>query len=100
MSSFYLWVVFMSATTLFYLLTFLVLGVWVVAIISFVYGRKLMERQTMLMKQLLPCLKQLGIERETIRSLSIPDTTPLSKLRDMTLPDNVQVDFQHNHTRE
>ena len=90
----------MSATTLYYLLLCLVLGIWAIAVIGFWYGRKLLQRQSMLTKQLMPYLSQIQKERETIRCLSIPDTMPLSKLQDMTLPDNVQVDFQHHPPRE
>ena len=90
----------MSATTLYYLLVCLVLGIWAIVVISFWYGRKLLERQRVLVSQLIPYLKQVQTERETIRSLSISDSTPLSKLQNMTLPDNVQVDFQHHHSQE
>ena len=90
----------MSATTLYYLLVWLVLGIWAIVVISFWYGRKLLERQRVLVSQLIPYLKQVQTERETIRSLSISDSTPLSKLQNMTLPDNVQVDFQHHHSQE
>lgn len=87
----------MSSTTLFYLLICLVLGIWGIVVICFWYGRKLLERQSALVAQLIPYLKQIQTERETIHSLSISDSTPLSKLQDMTLPDNVQVDFLHQH---
>jgi len=90
----------MSATTLFYLLLFLVLGIWAVAVIGFWYGQKLLARQKTLINRLMPYLEQIQKERETIHSLSIPDTTPLSKLQDVTLPDNVHVDFQHQHSLE
>ena len=90
----------MSATTLFYLLICLVLGIWGIVIISFWYGRKLLERQSAMISQLLPYLKQTQTECETIRSLSISDSTPLSKLQHMTLPDNVQIDFQHQQPEE
>ena len=90
----------MSATTLYYLLIFLVLGVWAVAVIGFWYGRQLLECQKGLIAQLLPYLKQIQTEQETIRSLSIPDSMPLSKLQDVALPDNVRVDFQHQHHQE
>ena len=90
----------MSATTLFYLLICLVLGIWGIVIISFWYGRKLLERQSAMIAQLLPYLKQAQAERETIHSLSISDSTPLSKLQDMTLPDNVKIDFQHKQPEE
>ncbi len=88
----------MSATTLFYLLIGLLVGIWLIVLISFWYGRRLLERQSALIASVLPYLKQVQQERETLCSLSIPDTTPLSKLQDMTLPDNVQVDFQHRHS--
>lgn len=90
----------MSATTLFYLLICLILGIWAVAVIGFWYGRKLLDRQSFLMAELIPLLKQIQKEQEMVHSLSIPDTTPLSKLQDMTLPDNVHVDFQHRQSRE
>lgn len=90
----------MSATTLYYLLICLVVGVWAIAVIGFWYGQKLLTRQNVLVKQLLPYLEQIQKERESIRSISIPDTTPLSKLKDVTLPDNVQIDFQHRHSQE
>ena len=90
----------MSATTLYYLLLCLVLGIWAIVVMSFWYGRKLLQRQNIMVKQLMPYLRQIQKERETIRSLSIPDTTPLSKLQDMTLPDNVQVDFRHQSSQE
>ncbi len=86
----------MTATTLFYLLVCLVLGIWALVIISFWNARKLLQRQNMLVDQLIPYLKQIQKERDTIHALSIPDTTPLSKLQDMTLPDNVNIDFQHH----
>ena len=86
----------MTATTLFYLLVCLVLGIWALVIISFWNARKLLQRQNMLVNQLMPYLKQIQKERDTIHALSIPDTTPLSKLQDMTLPDNVNIDFQHH----
>ena len=86
----------MTATTLFYLLVCLVLGIWALVIISFWNARKLLQRQNMLVNQLIPYLKQIQKERDTIHALSIPDTTPLSKLQDMTLPDNVNIDFQHH----
>ena len=85
----------MTATTLFYLLVCLVLGIWALVIISFWYARKLLQRQSVLASQLIPYLKQIQKERDTIQALSIPDTTPLSKLQGMTLPDNVNIDFQH-----
>ena len=86
----------MTATTLFYLLVCLVLGIWALVIISFWNARKLLQRQNMLVNQLMPYLKQIQKERDTIHALSIPDTTPLSKLQNMTLPDNVNIDFQHH----
>ena len=90
----------MSATTLFYLLIVLVTGVWAVAVIGIWYGRKLLQRQSDLVKSLLPYLKQVQQERETIRSLSISDATPLSNLQDITLPENVRIDFQHQMTQK
>ena len=90
----------MSATTLFYLLVCLVTGVWALAIISFFYGRSLLKRQKILIEKLLPYLQQIYSERQTIRSLSISDQTPLGDLQNITLPDNIRVDFQHNTPKE
>lgn len=89
----------MSATTLFYLLICLVTGVWALVLVSIWYGRQLLRRQANLIADLIPYLEQIQKERETIRSLSISDKTPLSRLQNMTLPDNIQIDFQH-HTQE
>lgn len=88
----------MTATTLFYLLICLVLGIWALVVISFWYGRRLLHRQSLMISDLLVYLRRIDQDCTTIRSLSIPDSIPLSKLQDVTLPDNVQVDFQH-HSR-
>ena len=90
----------MTATTLFYLLMALVLGIWALVILSYWYGRRLLQRQQQLTDLLLPYLQRVQSERETIHALSIPDTTPLSRLKDINLPDNVQVDFQHYQESE
>ena len=90
----------MTATTLFYLLLVLVLGIWALVVLSYWYGRKLLQKQQQLTNLLLPYLAQVQTERETIHALSIPDTTPLSRLKDINLPDNVQVDFQHHQKSE
>ena len=90
----------MTATTLFYLLTALVLGIWALVILSYWYGRRLLQRQQQLTDLLLPYLQRVQSERETMHALSIPDTTPLSRLKDINLPDNVQVDFQHYQESE
>ena len=90
----------MSATTLFYLLIFLVIGVWFVAVIGFWYGRKLLKKQADLVATLMPYLAQVQQERQTIHSLTISDKTPLSHLKDITLPDNVDIDFHHHSAEE
>ena len=90
----------MSATTLFYLLLFLVLGIWFLVILCYWYGRRLLQRQQELTNMLLPYLNQAQRERETIHSLAISDTTPLSRLQDIELPDNVRVDFRHENKGE
>ncbi len=100
MSSYIYLVSFMSAVTLFYLLICLVIGVWGIAIIGFWYGRKLLTHQKELIEQLIPYMQQVQNERDTIRSLSISDATPLSKLQNVTLPDNIQIDFQHHNSQE
>ncbi len=90
----------MSAVTLFYLLFFLVVGIWTVAVIGFWYGQKLLKKQAALVADLMPFLNQVRKERETVRLLEISDKTPLSKLENINLPDNVQVGFKHHSDQE
>lgn len=90
----------MSAVTLFYLLIFLVVGVWAVAVTSFWYGQKLLKKQAALVADLMPFLNQVRKERESVRLLEISDKTPLSRLENVQLPDNVRVGFKHHSEEE
>lgn len=85
----------MSTSVLFYILLFLTLGVWMSAFVGFWYGRRLLELQRQEIKQLLPYLKKIKSDQETLKSLTVSDETPLMKLKDITLPENVQVNFLH-----
>ncbi len=90
----------MTATTLFYLLVVLVCGIWALVVLSWWYGRRLLQHQQQLTDKLMPYLVQIQTERETIHQLSISADTPLSRLKDINLPDNVQVAFQHQEQGE
>lgn len=90
----------MTATTLFYLLVALVCGIWALVVLSWWYGRRLLQHQQQLTDKLMPYLVQIQTERETIHQLSISADTPLSRLKDINLPDNVQVAFQHQEQGE
>lgn len=90
----------MTATTLFYLLMALVCGIWALVVLSWWYGRRLLQHQQQLTDKLMPYLAQIQTERETIHQLSISADTPLSRLKDINLPDNVQVAFQHQEQGE
>ena len=90
----------MTATTLFYLLVALVCGIWALVVLSWWYGRRLLQHQQQLTDKLIPYLVQIQTERETIHQLSISADTPLSRLKDINLPDNVQVAFQHQEQGE
>jgi len=85
----------MSVSLLFVVLVVLTIGIWAVAFIAFWYGQKLLELQKQEIKQLLPYLKKIKSDQETLKSLTVSDETPLMKLKDITLPDNVQVNFLH-----
>ena len=90
----------MTATTLFYLLVALVCGIWALVVLSWWCGRRLLQHQQQLTDKLMPYLVQIQTERETIHQLSISADTPLSRLKDINLPDNVQVAFQHQEQGE
>ena len=90
----------MSAVTLFYLLIFLVVGVWAVAVASFWDGQKLLKKQAALVADLMPFLNQVRKERESVRLLEISDKTPLSRLENVQLPDYVRVGFKHHSEEE
>ena len=90
----------MTASTLFWLLFFLTLGVWGCLILGFWYGQNLLKQQQKSFKQLLPYLKKIHQDQETLKSLTLSDEMPLSQLKDITLPDNVRVNFSHKKLKD
>ncbi len=89
----------MTALTLFWLLLSLTLGIWGCLLVCFWYGHQLLKQQEKYFTQLTPYLKKIQKDQDTLKSLTMSDDMPLSKLKNITLPDNVQVNFTHKKTK-
>lgn len=83
----------MSSIVFFGILILLVVGVWLVAAISLWYGRELLKRQRILTLALLPYLKKMEQDKATMNALHIDKDEPLSKYKDVTLPDEMNIRF-------
>ena len=83
----------MTAVFLFSILVILTVGIWMVVVISLWYGRELLKRQRALTYLLLPYLKKIEQEKATLKSLHIDKNELISKYKEVTLPDEVQVAF-------
>lgn len=83
----------MSVLVLFVVLFLLMLGAWVFAAISLWYGRELLKRQRILTRALLPYLKKMEQDKATMKALQIDKDEPLSKYQNITLPDEIHIDF-------
>ncbi len=89
----------MTVAVLFGILILLTVGVWCCAIMGFWYGQKLLKQQKEELKSLLPYLKKIKQEQDTLKSLTVSDEMPLSRLKDITLPENVHINFSHKKTK-
>ena len=83
----------MSTTIFFVILILLTVGIWLVAIISFWYGRELLKRQKEITLSLLPYLQKVAKEKATMQALHIDKDEPIEKYREITLPEQVHVSF-------
>ena len=83
----------MTTSIFFTILVLLTLGIWIVAICNFWYGRELLKRQKALMETFLPYLKKTEQDKETLKALNIDKNEPLSKYKEVVLPDEVHLSF-------
>ena len=83
----------MSAIIFFGILFLLTVGVWLVAVISLWYGRELLKRQKALTMALLPYFKKMEQDKATMKALHIGKDEPLSKYKEVTLPDEINIRF-------
>lgn len=90
----------MSVSILFWLLVALTIGVWGCALIGFWYGQKLLAQQQKDFKCLVPYLKKIIADQETLKSLTISDDIPLAKLEKIDLPENVRLNFSHKKIKD
>jgi len=86
----------MSAVIFFSILVLLTVGVWLVVAISLWYGRELLKRQRVLTMALLPYIKKMEQDKQTMKALRIDKDEPLSKYEQVVLPDEVHIDFSRN----
>ena len=83
----------MSAMFFFGVLVLLMIGVWLIVVISLWYGRELLKRQRALTMALLPYIQKMEQDKATMKALHIGKDEPLSKYQDVTLPDEVHIAF-------
>lgn len=83
----------MSAAVFWGALLLLAVGVWLLTIISFWYGRELLKRQKELTLLLLPYLHQVKLDQKVMHSLKIDKDEPIGKYKEVTLPEQVAVSF-------
>ena len=56
---------------------------------------KFLRNEQKNLSQMLPYLKKIKAEQESLKTLTVSDDMPLSKLKDVSLPENVQIRFSH-----
>ena len=83
----------MSTIIFFCVLILLTIGIWMVAVISLWYGRELLKRQRVLTMALLPYLKKMERDKGVMKALHIDKDEPISKYKDVTLPDELDITF-------